>query len=465
MGFPMLHQTGPLSMPPLPANLSPWLGQMCRESLGGQLDHDLVTDVVVVGGGIAGVATTFFLLRDTRARVTLVEANRVARGATGYNAGQLVTYFERPICRLAEDFGYEKAIAGQREVDNAWCLLDVMLTESGYPHPVQRVSGQMGMFTLNHLMVHLRNNLLRRRGDLVREYIRISSDADFLREIPPEFDGLYDVVPQDHVLALLGTEDPRYRATLSGVKGCMNSASLCEHLVQYFERAFRARFELYEQSRVDRVELHDGGATLQAMGHTVRASRVVLCTNGFLELDVVNAAGPEIPLPDRVRGTMGFMAAYYEDPGKPSCANSYLMSPRINEGQAYFYLTRRPYQMDGALRTLTCIGGPDRPLDPGCPYDRNAPYPASELNKLTAHIAPVMGWPTDVMRRWDYTWHGLMGYTDNRVRVIGSEPRNPVLLYNLGCNGVGLLPAIVGARRISRITGGVMLEPSMFDPP
>ncbi len=452
-------------MPPLPANRSPWLGQMCREPLGVSLDHDLVTDVVVVGAGIAGVATTFFLLRDTKATVTLVEGNRVALGATGYNAGQLVTYFERPICRLAEDFGYEKAIAGQREIDNAWCLLDLMLTESGYPHPVPRVSGQMGMFTLNHLMVHLRNNALRRKGGLVGEYIRIAENADFLNDIPPEFDGLYEVVPQEHVLALLATEDQRYLATLSGVKGCMNSASLCEHLVKYFKRAFRSRFELYEESRVERVELHAEGATLHAMGHRVRAARVVLCTNGFLELEVVNGAGPDIPLPERVHGTMGFMAAYYEDAAQPSCANSYLMSPRINEGQAYFYVTRRPYQTNGSLRTLTCIGGPDLPLDPGRPYDRNAPYPAAELNKLTAHIAPVMGWPTDVLRRWDYTWHGLMGYTDNRMRVIGREPRNPVLLYNLGCNGVGLLPAITGARHISRITGGATLEPSMFDPP
>ncbi len=60
-------------------------------------DPDGAADVVVVGAGIAGVATTFFILRNTNKSVFLVERDRVARGATGTNAGQLTTYFERPL--------------------------------------------------------------------------------------------------------------------------------------------------------------------------------------------------------------------------------------------------------------------------------------------------------------------------------------------------------------------------------
>ena len=65
---------------------------------------------------------------------------------------------------------------------------------------------------------------------------------------------------------------------------------------------------------------------------------------------------------------------------------------------------------------------------------------------------------------YQFTWHGLMGYTPNRVRLIGSEPKNPVIMYNLGCNGVGILPSIYGAKRISDIVAGKKLPPSMFDP-
>jgi len=57
-----------------------------------------------------------------------------------------------------------------------------------------------------------------------------------------------------------------------------------------------------------------------------------------------------------------------------------------------------------------------------------------------------------------------MGYTENKVRLIGAEPRNPVLLYNLGCNGLGLLPSIFGGKRIADILSGRPVEPMIFDP-
>jgi glycine/D-amino acid oxidase-like deaminating enzyme len=65
---------------------------------------------------------------------------------------------------------------------------------------------------------------------------------------------------------------------------------------------------------------------------------------------------------------------------------------------------------------------------------------------------------------YDFHWHGLMGYMDGMVRVIGPHPGRPSLLYNLGCNGVGFLPSISGGQRVARILAGEALPPSIFDP-
>lgn len=75
--------------------------------------------MVIVGGGIAGVVTAFFTLRDTNKTVILLEADKIAHGATGHNAGQLASYFERPLWELVEEFGLELAINGQRSVESA----------------------------------------------------------------------------------------------------------------------------------------------------------------------------------------------------------------------------------------------------------------------------------------------------------------------------------------------------------
>jgi gamma-glutamylputrescine oxidase len=68
-------------------NRSPWLEQLTPRAAMPALQGVHETDVAVVGAGIAGVATAFFLLRETAHRVVLLEANRVAHGASGFNAG------------------------------------------------------------------------------------------------------------------------------------------------------------------------------------------------------------------------------------------------------------------------------------------------------------------------------------------------------------------------------------------
>ena len=65
---------------------------------------------------------------------------------------------------------------------------------------------------------------------------------------------------------------------------------------------------------------------------------------------------------------------------------------------------------------------------------------------------------------YDYAWHGLMGYTPDRLRVVGFEHRNPALLYNLACNGVGILPSLHGGHRVAQLLAGEQLPPSLFDP-
>src|SRR5213078_3239125 len=85
-------------------NRSPWIAQLAVDGPRQPLGSDGTTDVVVVGAGIAGIATAFFVLGATASRVTLLERDRVARGATGHNAGQLTTYFERPLSAIADEF-------------------------------------------------------------------------------------------------------------------------------------------------------------------------------------------------------------------------------------------------------------------------------------------------------------------------------------------------------------------------
>ncbi len=445
---------------------SPWIEQLRTNDVARPLTHDVTTDVAIVGAGIAGVASAFFILRNTDMRVLLIERDRVGHGATGHNAGQLATYFERPLLDLVHEYGFEQAIAAQAAIDNTWDLLDIVIAESGATAPIDRFIGHMGMFTLNHLEVHLTHSLLRQRGELVVSACAVSEDAPFLHDIPTEFAALYSVVPQARIRELLRTDDDRYVAVMSDRKGCGNSALLVEQVLDYLVARYPERFQFANSTAVTHITLDRSAATISAGEHRIVASRVVMCTNGFMDHVVENLAGAEIgaSLNHRLNGTVGYMAGFVQDKVLEANAFSYIRNTEIGGDTPYVYVTSRPFDRASGRATLTCIGGPENVLEDRADYSPGAGFPAHVIDEIDTEILPIVHPSRAAGLEYEYAWHGLMGYTESRVRLIGFEPRNPLLMYNLGCNGVGFMPSIYGGFRISQLLCGEPLGPSIFDP-
>jgi glycine/D-amino acid oxidase-like deaminating enzyme len=84
---------------------SPWLEQLTKKRTLFPFDRDLHADVVIVGAGIAGVMTAYFLLKKTKKSIVLLEGDRIAHGATGHNAGQLVSYLSARLLILFKSLG------------------------------------------------------------------------------------------------------------------------------------------------------------------------------------------------------------------------------------------------------------------------------------------------------------------------------------------------------------------------
>ena len=238
-------------------SVSPWIVQLADDGPPQPLEADTSADVVVVGAGIAGVATAFFVLRATAMRVLLLERDRVGRGATGRNAGQLTTYFERPLSQIADEFGVERAGEAQRAFDDAHGLFDLMVQEAGVTARVERFTGHMGMFNRHHVQVHLRNNLVRRQAGLRLEGCLISAESGLPDQIPAELAGLYEVVPAARVHELLEIDDDRYSAVLSDVKGCANSGLVAQEVLAHLERRYADRFRFADHTGVERIVVGD----------------------------------------------------------------------------------------------------------------------------------------------------------------------------------------------------------------
>jgi glycine/D-amino acid oxidase-like deaminating enzyme len=397
--------------------------------------------------------------------VLLVERDRVARGATGRNAGQLTTYFERPLSDIAAEFGRAKAVEAQRGFDDAHDLLDAMVAESGATVRVERFTGHMGMFNLHQLQTHLAGKLMRRQAGLRPQECEVSEDAEFLSEIPAHFAGLYTVVPQSRIQQLLEVDDVRYRAAIMARAGAANSGLLAQQVLAYLQQRYQGRFAYADCTNVDRVVVGDDGVVVHAGDREVRAGHVVLCTNGFVDHTVQDTAGSAIALADdqQIVGRVAYMAAFVEDEPRSPAAMSYIRNPVIGGPVPYVYVTRRTYDRPQDTVTLSCMGGPEYPFhDPV--YDRDAAFPGELLTAMDDEVRPFAQPTRPARQPYDFHWHGLMGYNESGVRVVGAHPRHPRLLYNLGCNGVGFLPSLCGADRLARLLAGERLEPSIFDP-
>ena len=99
----------------------------------------------------------------------------------------------------------------------------------------------------------------------------------------------------------------------------------------------------------------------------------------------------------------------FEPRALPSAATSHLASPRIGEGQSYFYMTRRPFECDGRAGTLVCIGGPDRELAHLARYDAAQPVEAGLVDQIDGFIRPILAPGPSAPFDYRWVWHGLMG--------------------------------------------------------
>ncbi len=450
-------------------NHSPWLHQVkhlhpARSTE--QVKSHVDTDLVIVGGGIAGISTAYFLLKQTDQKVCLVEGYKVAHGATGHNAGQVVSYFERPFTQLAMHYGLDLATKAQEEINQAWDLLEEMYTEQHIQIPLHQFTGYAGCMNFEQLLLHLQNKYMRAHAGFVGNRALIADDYTDIRQLPKEYEKVYTVVPKSYILNLLESKDERYIAALPSRKGCLNSAAFCEELVTSLQKNYPTRFTLFEHTPINRVILAADQVSLESENRKkITAKKVVLCTNGFETLELINTAGTDIDrlFHERVQGVIGYMAGYLEPLEHPPTAISYLTAPEASGKEPYFYLTRRMYELEkNKHHSLICIGGPEKELPEKDHYDKTRDFPEKALTAIDEFLQASYRYPP--RDGYAFQWHGLMGYTNTGVRLIGPEPRNRNLLYNLGCNGVGILPSIYGGNRIARFIQRGKLAPSIFDP-
>ena len=201
------------------------------------LEGDVTADVAVVGAGIAGVATAYFLA-SAGAKVVVLEARRVAEAASGRNAGFL-------LAGVAENFVAASGRYGERNALRIW-----------------RFTKRTQALVRSLVDEHAIDCALRWNGS-----DQIAGDDEEWREI----------------------EESARRLSAEGVAVSVDPAS---HRATYAEdgemhpvrwvrglaaAAVKKGARIHESTRVDAV----GAGEARTARGAVRAGAVVLCTNAY----------------------------------------------------------------------------------------------------------------------------------------------------------------------------------------
>ncbi|MGB6306795.1 MAG: FAD-dependent oxidoreductase [Steroidobacteraceae bacterium] len=387
-------------------NLSYWARSQPPQNR--PLGEDLSVDVAVVGGGLTGLSTAYFIRSASpRKSVVVLEARGCGNGASGRNGAMLLTmtadrYMNFSAVPAVDKQIYELTVENIRR-------LSALSAATGIDCELE-TPGALQVFTGTS------------DAAAARDYVRRARSVG----MPVEY---WDA---GQVAGAIGTQvyeggffDP-HGGQLHPMK-----------LVHVFKAAAEnAGARVYENSPVDRIE--EGREILLQVGaRTVRARSLVLASNaftpnlGFLRNSVV-------PLREYVAMTRPLDAQELEDIG-------WRARVPFNDSRTevfYLGLTR-----DGRIH----IGGgtPRYDFNNGAGHGRAAGSHAAQLHRELARIFPrLAGVPFEVQ------WDGVVDWSLDASPSVGTTGRHGNIFYGIGYSGHGVNLTSVFGRIIADIEAG-----------
>ncbi len=408
-------------------------------------------DVAIIGGGISGISTLYYLLKETDKHILLFEKGKIASQATGNNAALACLHIERPIQELVEEFGFEKTRQSFEEIDASWDLMLEILGEIGARDLLLTLPNiSLAMTSIDVLFGHIEREKYNRKFGRAKWHYFVRDDVtlpcvdevEIYRITKDELLQKLHIVDEDFIAVAIPQENVKL--------GRLNSALFCHEIIKYLYKQYPGRFSLFENSPISHIREDEGSLWLN---DAIEVKDTILCTNGYKDFQIRTKDKKEITrLHDALIPREGYMAGFF-DPDREPYAQAFFDDRGTYADSPYFYLSH--------IKQYTVLGGPEYDQPDGMHTNKQIAKRALESLKIYQAFLKNTYNKTDV--HFANFWYGIMGYTANGVRWVGEEPDLPHLWYNLGCNGIGLTTSLGAAKRLVALLKGEKLAPSLFD--
>ncbi len=375
------------------------------------LASDINADVCVVGGGFSGLATTLFL-RESGLDVVLLESHLIGWGASGRNGGQVVSgYGEETEDVVARVHG---SSAGHRAYELGYTTIDLLKTV------IDRYNIECDL-TLGYI----------RAAITARQVSELRSIAKDLEQRKPDYLG--ELLEGANAERLVGTS--AYRAALyTKNEGHLHPLNLALGEANAIQGLGG---QIFEQSAVMDIQHSANGqaVTVKMLGGQVRADKLVLCGNAYLQ-----------KLEPRLQQTLipGYSAIIATEPLTAE------VRARLNPHNAAISDMRSVldyYRFSADGRMLWGGLGHWSGADSANPE----PLLRKRMTKIFPELAPA---------QIDYRWSGRIGISANLNPQIGRLAPN--VYYTQAYSGHGVASTHLSGRMIADAITGQSDDFDMF---
>jgi glycine/D-amino acid oxidase-like deaminating enzyme len=246
-----------------------WLGNSGAYQENSPLAGDLKCDVVIVGGGFAGIATAYFLRKaEPSLSVAVLEAEVIGFGASGRNAGFAMTTFGLMMSLTKAFFGPDKTRQSHQYMERAVDLVGELVAEHHLDCDYERTG-----------------------------FLRIATTPAYIKRIREE-------VELVHALGLEGVEWIDARAVRARVDSplylgawweprcaLVNPAKLAREMKRV---ALQHGVQIFERTPVSEISRPGDTFCVKTASGTVTAGRLVMATNAY-SLSIPQVRRKQVP--------------------------------------------------------------------------------------------------------------------------------------------------------------------------
>ncbi len=349
------------------------------------LEGKVKADIAVVGAGIAGLSTAYFL-KDSGMDVVVLDKGYVGSGSTGRSGGTVVAGWAAPYIQLLRK--------SPRTAKRLW--------ESTYE----------GKYLLKGIAEDVGSEY-ETTDCLALAKSRPVAYAVYLEALAMRLAGYKsDVLSESQLRREIG-DNPFKGAIVRYDYGSVNPLDLTRKMAVKLD----SRVGIHENTEVKSIIPEDGGILLTTENGEVKAKHVVLATNAYT---------PSLELmKDKLYVYRAHIAA---------------TEPVERRGfkRTMFTLEKWYSYLHGANNGSVLAGTPDEDVGNSVVEEMTSEKEQRKIDEFLQQF----GLPVP-----SYRWAGLTAYTDDERPIIGRAEDG--LFYNIGCNGVGLALLTLGGFMVS----------------